>query len=198
MSNDVGHIIRHKVVLGAGSTLLSEVNERMKIFQEDMEEIDWQAMQDDLDLEEVEEMARQSEVCLLNAKVARLQELLAESEWERERLERRLREKEGARMEEELRSERYMKKCEFFMEYSKSVTAEMTKIKKNYFLEVALVKKKRKKTILGVSPERETENMNQKRQKWQPKKNQWNPMTRRRTEMNLVRTQIWPGVRRVW
>ena len=53
---------------------------RMKIFQEDMEEIDWEAMQDDIELEEVEAMARESEVRLLKREVTRLQELLEESE----------------------------------------------------------------------------------------------------------------------
>ena len=100
---------------------------RKKIIQEDMEEIDWEAMQDDLDLEDVEDMARESEVWLLKAKVIKLEELLEESEWERGRLKRRLQEKEEAR------TERYMKKCEFYMEYSMSVTVEIKGRKASFF-----------------------------------------------------------------
>ena len=55
-----------------------------------MEEIDWEAMEDDMELEAVEAMAKESELWLLQAEVRKLQELLEDSEWERERLERRL------------------------------------------------------------------------------------------------------------
>ena len=109
-----------------------------------MEEIDWEAMQDDIDLEAVEAMAMESEVWLLQAKVKKLQELLEESEWERERLERRLIEKEEARMWEEERAERYSKSCEFFIEFSKNVTAELHEVKAS-FLEIGAAKIKKKK-----------------------------------------------------
>ena len=174
----------------------------MKIVREDMDEIDWEAMQDDLDLEEVEAMARQSEVWLLKAEVTKLKDMLEESEWERERLKRRLEEKEEARMAEEERSERYMKKCEFFMEYSKSITKEMH-TKKASFLEMAIARKKKKKTILVVNQERVTQkmnpklqSMNQKLPNWRQKKYQMSPwsMTRTVKEKNLPRTQVWPGV----
>ena len=171
-----------------------KVNMRMKIFQEDMEEIDWEAMQDDIELEEVEAMARESEVWLLKREVTRLQELLEESEWEKERLMRRLQEKEEARMAEEERTERYMKKCEFFIEYSKSVTEELHG-KKASFLELAVARKKRKKTILGANQGCVTLKMSQKMQNWNQKKNQKNnmDMRKRKTEMDPVRTRTWPG-----
>ena len=171
---------------------------KKKIIKEDIEEIDWEAMQDDLDLEEVEDMARESEVWLLKAKVTKLEELLEESEWERGRLKRKLQEKEESRMEEEARTERYMKKCEFYMEYSMSVTAEI-KGRKASFLEIARARKKKKKQILGVNQKRETQKMNQNVHNWMQKKNLKNPMTMQRMwkERNPVRTQAWPGVSRV-
>ena len=118
-----------------------------------------------------------------------MEELLEESEWERGRLKRRLQEKEEAR------TERYMKKCEFYMEYSMSVTAEI-KGRKASFLEIA---RARKKKILGVNQERETQKMNQNIHNWRQKKNRKNPMTMQRMwkERNPVRTQAWPGVTRV-
>ena len=199
---DEGQIGRHRGVLRASSTKSDKkkkrVNMRMKIYREDMEEIDWEAMQDDIDLEEVEAMARESEVWLLKTKLTRLQELLEESEWERGRLKRRLQEKEEARMEEEARTEKYMKKCEFYMEYSMSVTAEI-KGRKASFLEIARARKKKKKKIQGVNQERETQKMNQNVHNWRQKKNRKNPMTMQRMwkGRNPVRTQAWPGVTRV-
>ena len=171
---------------------------RMKIIQEDMEEIDWDAMQDDIELEEVEAMARESEIWLLKAEVTRLKELLEESEWEKERLKKRLQEKEEARMEEEARTERYMKKCEFYMEYSMGLTAEIHG-KKASFLEMAVARKKKKKMILGANQEGVTRRMNQKMTNWNQKRNQKNNMIMRRIEEEKTpwRTKALPGVWRV-
>ena len=70
-----------------------------------------------------------------------------------------------------------MKKCEFFMEYSKSITKEMH-TKKASFLEMAKARKKKKKTILVVNQERVTQKMNpklhcmtQELPNWRQKKN---------------------------
>ena len=73
---------------------------------------------------------------------------MEESKWERERLSRRLQEKEEARMAKEERAERYVTKCDFFMEFSKSVTAELHGRNKASFLEMAIARKKKKKKRL--------------------------------------------------
>ena len=165
----------------------------IKIYQQDMEEIDWEAMQDDIDLEELEATAREGEVWLLKAKVARLEELLEESEWERERLSRRLQEKEEARMAEEERTERYMKKCDFYMEYSMSVTAEMHGKKKASFLEMAIARKKKKKLTRGVNQEGVIKNMNLKPPNWNQKEIRKNQRTMTTvTKKNQMRIQAWP------
>ena len=149
---------------------------RMKLIQEDMDEIDWEAMQDGVDLEAVEAMAMESEVWLLTAKVRRLQEELEESEDERERRARRLNEEVEARASEEERADRYKKNCEFFMKFAKNVTAEMHG-KPASFLKVGIARKKRKKLTQGLTQERETQmrrNPNQRKlnQEMEPMKDQ--------------------------
>ena len=109
----------------------------------------------------------------------KLEEQLAESEWERERLKRRLQEKEEARMAEEERAERYSKSCEFYMDYSKSVTANLH-LNKASFLEAGVFRKKKKKTNLELNQKRVRQrvknqprmNVSQKREAIRMKPNQ--------------------------
>ena len=158
----------------------------------------------DREIMEATRVGFMKKVTELEAKVTELKEVLEETEWERGRLQKRLLEKEEARRMMEDRAESYWRKCEYFMEYARSLSTELRKKEKASFFEGGLsrMKKKRMKTlglqkIQEMRPVKIVRKVNQKR-KNQTIKKQMIPTTMSQ-EMKLVESKspsAWPVVGR--